>query len=307
MNEITSMAGIAILLLIHVILCISVYVLKKLQIIKTTTLLMPTVILMPVIGIILLLLVEYLERKDKMGYVENDVDLLKVQEVRYQRIEGTENQESETAVPLEEALMINDTNTRRKLMLDILHKNPDEYIDLLQRTRTEGDVEITHYATTTMMKLQTEYEQKLQQLHNRRMLNPKNLSVLKAYEKELQKYINSGLITENILRMYRDTLKEILAALIRENPEHKRYYFSQIDNLLELGRMEEAEQEIAVTKEKWPQDERVYMAMVKFFFLQKDGEAIQNVLHIVEENHVYLSHKGKDWYRFWKHGEIENE
>ena len=52
---------------------------------------------------------------------------------------------------------------RHSLMLDILHKNPNEYIAILQKARNSDDTEVTHYATTMMMEIQTEYEKKLQQ------------------------------------------------------------------------------------------------------------------------------------------------
>ena len=65
-------------------------------------------------------------------------------------------------VPLQEALLINDASTRRQLIMDILYHDTGEYVDVLNRARMNDDVEVVHYATTAMVELQKDYEERLQ-------------------------------------------------------------------------------------------------------------------------------------------------
>lgn len=53
-------------------------------------------------------------------------------------------------VPLEEALIVNDSSQRRSLVMSILNDNPSRYIDVLSQARLNEDVEVVHYAATAM-------------------------------------------------------------------------------------------------------------------------------------------------------------
>ena len=95
------------------------------------------------------------------------MDKLKVTDTKYRRLITDTGADSETMVPLEEALIVNDAKMRRNLLLDILHRNPEEYLKTLENAMDSDDVEVTHYATTTVLEIQSEYEQQLQEYMRR--------------------------------------------------------------------------------------------------------------------------------------------
>ncbi|MDD3369452.1 MAG: hypothetical protein PHP50_11310 [Lachnospiraceae bacterium] len=291
-------------LIVHLVICIAVIMAKKIGWIHTRALMVPIVILLPVWGVLLLLEEEMQERLSYMGKRELEMDTMKVQDTRYRHIEVEATDEQNRTIPLEDALLLNDTGTRRRLMLDILHKNPNSYIDLLKRTRNESDVEIAHYATSTMMKIQTDFEKKLQLLSTDFQENSKDVDILREYENTLKEYIQSGLISKTVQMLYRKNLDSVLDELVALFPDHKRYQQEQVDNCMELGNYEKTELLLDRADHRWPDDEAFIMLRVKYLYMNHKGEQIRKILDDIKERNVYLSNKGRKWYRFWS-GEQE--
>ncbi len=293
--------------MIHLVVCLLVTILLKLKIIKTRTLILPVVFLVPVCGVLLLIAEIYVDKRKKSGTKDIDVDKLKIKEARFKQIEISREHEAENVVPLEEAMVMNDARTRRKLMLDILHKNPVEHIDLLQRARLMGDTELTHYATTTMMEIQSsyerairEYEEILEDLEEKR----ERIRILRKLRRELDAYIESGLVTGNVLQIYRRKLGDVLESLVEYVPENKKYYLEKIKNEIDLSVYDDVEEKLEIAMRRWPADEQVYRVLVRYYQATHQGEAIQRTIKEIEDEKVYLSRDGKQWLDFWKNKEL---
>lgn len=67
------------------------------------------------------------------------------------RVENREDAAS--TVPLEEALLLDSAEQRRKLILSVLMDDPVQYYDLLEQARLNDDSEVVHYAATAMAQI----------------------------------------------------------------------------------------------------------------------------------------------------------
>ena len=67
------------------------------------------------------------------------------------RVENREDAAS--TVPLEEALLLDSAEQRRKLILSVLTDDPVQYYDLLEQARLNDDSEVVHYAATAMAQI----------------------------------------------------------------------------------------------------------------------------------------------------------
>ncbi|MDO5521495.1 MAG: hypothetical protein Q4G58_13470 [bacterium] len=238
-----------------------------------------------------------------MGNRDFEIEQLKIQDTKYRRIQIDQGENQDITVPLEEAIVINDEEVRRKLMLDILHKKPEDYINLLQRTRLSDDVELTHYATTSMMEIQSNYELNIQKLSQACRKNPDCLESLEKYRQELKSYIASGLISGTVLTIYRSQLHEVLIKLVTIDPEQKEYFRDLIENQVEMKQYSGIMEMLTLIKEKWKEEEIVYQLFVKYYFSIGRGDLIANVLEEVRENKVYLTNEGRNWFQFWSQEE----
>ena len=290
--------------LIHLIICIVIFLLMKQGKIKSSMVVYPAVVLVPVCGLVLLVIEEYRARNTKQKERQVGVESFKISDIRYKRIEVDDDSNETITVPLEEAISVNNASVRRKLMMDILHRNPEEYIELLQMTRTADDTELTHYATTTMMEIQNKYELEIHKLSEEIKENPKELQVLKKYRKVLLKYIDSGLISGKILEIYRAQLDDILRKLCEMLPENRVYFQDYIRNQIALGKNDNIDGQIMDMINRWPDEVQVYQIYVEFLWKSNRGDEIPGVLNRLKEGNVYLSSEGKAWLEFWEQKDL---
>ena len=290
--------------LIHLIVCIVIFLLMKQGKIKSSMVVYPAVVLVPVCGLVLLVIEEYRVRNTKQKERQVGVESFKISDIRYKRIVVDDDSNETITVPLEEAISVNNASVRRKLMMDILHRNPEEYIELLQMTRTADDTELTHYATTTMMEIQNKYELEIHKLSEEIKENPKELQVLKKYRKVLLKYIDSGLISGKILEIYRAQWDDILRKLCEMLPENRVYFQDDIRNQIALGKNDNIDGQIMDMINRWPDEVQVYQIYVEFLWKSNRGDEIPGVLNRLKEGNVYLSSEGKAWLEFWEQKDL---
>ena len=290
--------------LIHLIICIVIFLLMKQGKIKSSMVVYPAVVFVPICGLVLLVIEEYRVRNTTQKERQVGVESFKISDIRYKRIVVDDDSNETITVPLEEAISVNNASVRRKLMMDILHRNPEEFIELLQMTRTADDTELTHYATTTMMEIQNKYELEIHKLSEEIKENPKELQVLKKYRKVLLKYIDSGLISGKILEIYRVQLDDILRKLCEMLPENRVYFQDYIRNQIALGKNDNIDGQIMDMINRWPDEVQVYQIYVEFLWKSNRGDEIPGVLNRLKEGNVYLSSEGKAWLEFWEQKDL---
>ncbi len=261
----------------------------------------------PVFGPLMLLLDKYFEHKGRMGSRDIGLETQRYTEMKYKRIEVDSQKNQDITVPLEEAMIVNDKTVRRSMMLDILKQNTDDCVPLLLRARMSDDTELTHYATTAMMEIQSQYELRLHDWARSYEFNDRDVTVLKGYSKELIRYIESGLISGNILKIYRVQLEEVMERLVKARPEVLQYQLQYCNNLLELKEYTKLEQKLSVIKRQWPEEEKVYRLCGEYYRRTSQGEKFRKMLEKIEKKNIYLSSDGKKWFVFWKNREVDNE
>ena len=286
-----------IFLIVHLLICAVIGILIWTGKIRPTAPMFPAVLLIPVVGVLVLLWDRWIDKRHKSGIREIPLDDLRIREVKYQQITVNEGGNDRAVVPLEEAIAVNDPHVGRQLMLDILRHNPDNYIDLLQRARLADDTELAHYATTSMMEIQSHHEQVIRE--QEALLDTDDPRVRRRLRSELQDYIRSGLISGNVLTIFRWKLDAVLEQLQASEPENKNYALERIENQIELGCLDGVETSLRQVLDRWPETERAYMLLVRYYQTTGQGEKIQSILDELVRNQIYLSSEGKKWFQFW--------
>lgn len=283
---------------IHIAICIIVAVLMMKNIIKVSGMLYPAVVFLPVCGLILLFLEIQTNEKEIRGNKDAGMGKVTIDDVKYRQFPVEEKNEQAEAVPLEEAILVNDAHTKRGLLMEVLQRNPEDYIELLKKARMSDDTELTHYATTTMMEIQSGYELSIHEIENllEQEESYKNWS---SYKNQLKRYIDSGLISGSILAIYREKLVLATEKIMSYEPENRKIVWESIENLIELGNFQKAEELIVQCYGKWFEDEQLYQLMVTYCWETGKGEKIPEVLTLITKNEVYLSSEGKKWFDFW--------
>lgn len=135
---IRTVSGI-VLLILHLTVCILIWAGIRSGMLKVKKYLIIPVIFVPVWGALSMLILHLqvfskAENSRKIG-----IEKLQVNEEIYKNNFRLREENDHDIVPLEEALLINDPEKRRKLIMDILNDDPSKYIELLEKARMNED------------------------------------------------------------------------------------------------------------------------------------------------------------------------
>lgn len=289
----------AVLLLIHTLVCLVLWTLVKLGMLPVRGHMLPAMVLVPLWGPLLLVLCA---RGGAFGDALEDgtlESLLLNDEIR----RGMQVQVREGdagVVPLEEALIVNDPSDRRRLMLSMLTDDPDAYLAQLQAAKLNDDVEVAHYAATAVAQISKESDLKLQQLERAFKTDPSTEN-LDAYCDYLGTYLDSGLAEGRVEQIQRQQYARLLARRCeREDGAALRIRYATA--LADAGELDEAEAVITQLVAEVPDDQEAWMLCLRLAVMRCDGEAVQQVIDAIDNQHVYLSAENREKLAFWRDG-----
>lgn len=284
---------------IHIILCLIIHFCVRNRILKFSEQLMPIVFLVPIAGMICAFTAECFSRKEKGGTREITLEEMHLDETDLRIKKLSPDEDEGMVIPLEEAMSVNDSATRRQLMLDILRKSPEQYTALLQKACTDEDIEVSHYASTAVMEIQREYDYNLQKAERLYHQDKSNTLYRNNYINNLKNYIESGLIDENVLFLYRHRLSEVLKVKIEAEPENMDAAICAAENYLALKNFTQAEALAKIVAKKWPNRETALFTLLTVYEQMNNGDGIKRVVTHIKNNNVYLSNHGKSVLAFW--------
>ena len=206
------------------------------------------------------------------------------------RVENREDAAS--TVPLEEALLLDSAEQRRKLILSVLTDDPVQYYDLLEQARLNDDSEVVHYAATAMAQISKQADTALQR-HAARFAAA-----------ALEASLALGLAQGRAAQLQRQQLERLLKMQMANQPKEEQYglgcRLAKVQ--LELAEYAAAEQTLAELTARWPVRETPWLLRLRSAAARKDGAELARWLVEMERAQVYLSAAGRREVDFWKGG-----
>ena len=220
-----------------------------------------------------------------------------------------EDELKESIVPLEEALVVNDTATKRALIIDVLYSNPTDYISQLYDAKENGDTEVVHYAATALAEIQKEFDLKFHDLMRRQEIYGSDEELENERLLLLEKYIFSGLLTGEALKTQLREYSQMLKKKLESNITRGRWSMlcKKADADIELGDIEALDADVAMMNERWPENESVYLYRISSAVLKKDRAEVSTIIDEIRERKTYLSSDLKSVIRFWETDKRKNE
>lgn len=289
----------AVLLLIHTLVCLVLSTLVKLGMLPVRGHMLPAMVLVPLWGPLLLVLCA---RGEAFGDALEDgtLESLRLNDEIRRGMQVQVREGDAGVVPLEEALIVNDPSDRRRLMLSMLTEEPDAYLAQLQAAKLNDDVEVAHYAATAVAQISKESDLKLQQLERAFKADP-SAQNLDAYCDYLGEYLASGLAEGRVEQIQRQQYARLLARRCeREDGAALRIRYATA--LADAGELDEAEAVITQLVAEVPDDQEARMLCLRLAVMRRDGEAVQQVIDAIDNQHVYLSAENREKLAFWRDG-----
>lgn len=289
----------AVLLLIHALVCLVLWTLIKLGMLQVRGHMLPAMVLVPLWGPLLLVLCA---RGEAFGDALEDgtLESLRLNDEIRRGMQVQVREGDAGVVPLEEALIVNDPSDRRRLMLSMLTEDPDAYLAQLQSAKLNDDVEVAHYAATAVAQISKESDLKLQQLERAFKTDPSTEN-LGAYCDYLGTYLDSGLAEGRVEQIQRQQYARLLARRCeREDGAALRIRYAAA--LADADELDEAEAVIMQLVAEVPDEQEAWMLCLRLAVMRCDGEAVQQVIDAIDNQHVYLSAENRDKLAFWRDG-----
>jgi len=283
---------------VHILMCCLIWAALCKGYLHFPKTMMPMILLIPVGGFLLAAMAEFLERRDDRA--GRTYDWLDHHQHAMPVRMNPHAEDPELVLPMEEVLRINEPKIRRELILNIIRQEPESCISQLQEACANGDLEVSHYASTAIMELQREYELMTQKAEKEYEKDPGNLRKRQCAINYLQKYLDSGMIDKSIAPAYRERLGSLLETQCSADPLDMESRIRAIENNLALERFEAAEHDSQLLVRQWPDQVQVWWIRLKIAFSVRDEKMMEQTLREIRCNRMYLSPEWMQQLCFWQ-------
>ena len=289
----------ALALMIHIALCVVTWFGIKSDFFDVHDYMFYVVVFLPFWGFLAVLVLHFEVFIRLDGRKKIQMKKMRIDSEIYKGVTVDDNKNSDTVVPIEEALLINDSKERRQLIMDVLNDNPKEYIEFLQKAGNNEDTEVVHYAVTAMVEISKENDYKLQQLDKRYNESPDDFEIIKEYCDFLWSCLEQKLMQGQVEVMNRNFFNELVAKKLQIK-ETEVDYVRLIKNCLKLKLYTEAGDAINKMKSFAPDSEELMLMQIEYYAAIDDGDAIKEIIHNAKADNRYLSSKAKEVIAFWE-------
>lgn len=289
------------LLIIHALVCLVLWTLMKLGLLPVRGHMLAVIVLVPLWGPLLVLLLCARSRAFGDASCASALESLRLKDDMRRGVLVQGRETDAGVVPLEEALIVNDPADRRRLMLSMLTEDPSAYLAQLQAAKLNDDVEVAHYAATAVAQISKESDLKLQQLERAFKADP-SAQNLDEYCDYLGTYLDSGLAEGRVEQIQRQQYVRLLARRCeREDGPALRIRYATA--LADVSELDEAEAVTTQLVADAPDEQEAWMLCLRLAVMRRDGEAVQQVIDAIDNQHVYLSAENREKLAFWRDGE----
>lgn len=254
--------------------------------------------IIPIFGPLVALMIEFMIFFGKQGSRSVDMERLALDnDILWTTLRSFH--ERGDLVPLEEAVLIDEVKVRRKSMLETLYADPSKYLDVLKIAKYNEDIETSHYATTTISKAQKDFQLSIQKHAIEVERHPNDVEVLDIYIEMLRKYIQSGLLEENLLKNIRLEYSKMLNRKLAIVENEKNALIEKLRNALELQDYTCAFDSSRLLQKYWPDDEQAWIEMLRVCVEGNDRRQLKETLEEIQHRNIIWTERGREQIYPW--------
>jgi hypothetical protein len=208
-------------------------------------------------------------------------------------------------VPMEDSLSFSDNKSKRAYLIYILKKDFVSHIKGLQKAIKSQDTETSHYAASALMEIKKQFEVLLANSYEKYKNNRDDMSAVQEYVNTLKKYLKSGLADKVDYHNYLEKYSAALSGLLSSHKTNETYFTDKINCDIELGDYKSAEDFGKKFFEYFPNSEKPYLALMKFYYLSRDIKSFANVSKVLKNKKIGLTEYGESVIKFWEGGKAD--
>ena len=282
---------------VHLLVCLLVFIGIKTRVLSVHKYMFLVALLLPLWGVLIVLILHFQIAFDATDSAEIGVEKLKLESELYKSV-TVDEKKADTAIPIEEALLINSARERRSIIMDVLNDNPGDYVEFLQKAGNNDDTEVVHYAVTAMVEISKENDYMLQKLDAEHTANPDDMGILSNYIDFLWTCLTQNLMQGQVEVMNRELFCQLISKKIAVDGDITDY--SRLaENELKRKNYDVAGEVISRMGKKWPEAEEYIVLKIQYLAALGKGSEIQDFVKETENSQIYKSSKTKEALAFW--------
>jgi hypothetical protein len=208
-------------------------------------------------------------------------------------------------VPLGDSLNFSDNKSKRAYLIYILKKDFSSHIKGLQEAIKSQDTETSHYAASALMEIKKQFEILLANAYDKYKNNKDNISAIQEYANILKKFLRSDLADKVDYYNYLEKYSTVLSELLSRHITNEAYFVDKINCVIELRDYKSAEDFCKIFFEYFPNSEKPYLALMKFYYLSRDIKSFASVSKILRHRKIGLTEYGESVVKFWEGGKAD--
>lgn len=212
-------------------------------------------------------------------------------------------EEETNIIPFNDALILNDNKTKRKILIDILKGEFLKNVEALELALQSDDSETSHYAATAVQQVKSDLMKNMRQIEEQ-MSDNEDIHLLGTYRDMLKNYIRIEFLDEQTRRKFTYTYLQTLTKLIQNSPKGDGLnYIEKVDTAIVLNEHQEALATAEQFLKLFPNQEEAYFSLMKVHFSMRNQVEFKRVLNELRLTDIKLSPEKLNQLRFWLQGD----
>lgn len=207
-------------------------------------------------------------------FFDTSIDLAAItfSKKRVDVVERPDESDEINLIPMEEAIMINDKENLRNLLLTVLRGDVKKSINAVTKALNSSDSEASHYAASAIMDIMNEFQKTLQKFYAQMDANPDDTEVMVLYINYLSEMLGAGFLSELEEKTYIYSLQKVCERLFHADLSQLKpmHYTALISLLTKINDLQNSELWIQRFTINYPDHIEMYRCALHHYFSIKD-------------------------------------
>ena len=207
-------------------------------------------------------------------FFDTSIDLAAItfSKKRVDVVERPDESDEINLIPMEEAIMINDKENLRNLLLTVLRGDVKKSMNAVTKALNSSDSEASHYAASAIMDIMNEFQKTLQKFYAQMDADPNDTEVMVLYINYLSEMLGAGFLSELEEKTYIYSLQKVCERLFHADPTqlNPMHYTALISLLTKINDLQSSELWIQRFTTNYPDHIEMYRCALHHYFSIKD-------------------------------------
>ncbi len=205
-------------------------------------------------------------------------------------------------VPVKEALLVSDTQDKRRVMLNVLKGEYEKSLTVITDALENPDTEISHYAASVITEVKSQFKVTVQTMQEQLKDYPDDPAMKVMLIDYIHEFLGKNVLSEieamTYITIYLNLMEELFVQ--DANSITGTMYKDIIYHLMASGQKDKAELWAKRALELRPADLDTYKGVLKYYYEVGNKNVFYNVLGQLKASDIVLDRETLDIVRFFK-------